>query len=215
MNTHSKYRPKSLADYIFPSQEVRDTVNMYAKGGCMRPLILHGTYGTGKSLLAELIPKAIDGENVQVTRLHAEDLSSRKTLREKLVRSSIFDRLTEPTNQSRYYVVIEECNTDWKSIKDAIRIAMDQMADRDLFIFTTNELDKMDGSVRSRSTELFVPPVMPQDFLVRAKQILNWEGIEVRDDGLLNTLEIIYKAHGDNRKYYETLDEIIYGATRH
>ena len=43
MNTHIKYRPKSLADYIFPSQNVRDTVNMYVKGGCMRPLILHGT----------------------------------------------------------------------------------------------------------------------------------------------------------------------------
>lgn len=215
MNTHSKYRPKSLQDYVFPNQSVRDTVNMYVNGGCMRPLILHGTYGTGKSLLAELIPKAIDGENVQVTRLHAEDLSSRKTISEKLVRPSIFDRLTEPTGQSRYYVIIEECNTDWKSIKDAIRIAMDLMAERDLFIFTTNELKNMDGSVRSRSTELLVPPVMPQDFLVRAKQILVSEGIKVRDDDLLDTLEIIYKAHGDNRKYYETLDEIIYRATHH
>lgn len=213
MNTHIKYRPKSLADYIFPSQNVRDTVNMYVKGGCMRPLILHGTYGTGKSLLAELIPKAIDGPSVVVTRLHAEDLSSRKTISEKLVRSPIFDWHMKPADQSRYYVIIEECNTDWKSIKDAIRIAMDQMADRDLIIFTTNEIEKMDGSVRSRSTELHVPPVEPDDFLTRAKEILHAEGQEMGEGDLLNALEATYSAHHDNRKYYEALDEIIYRAT--
>jgi DNA polymerase III delta prime subunit len=212
MNTNVKYRPSSLNDFIYPSTALKSVVEMYAEGKTMRPLILHGPHGTGKSLLSELIPKAIDGENVSTKRLSIDDLKSRSDIDKNLTRAAVFDSLTEPDGQSRYYSIFDEFVSDTKVSKDAMRTALDSMEGRGLYIFTTNELNKIDTGIVSRSECVYVPPVAPEDFLPKAVYILKNEGIDVPSDVLLNALIATHKVAADNRRYYKLLDQIIYRA---
>lgn len=214
MNTDYKYRPKSLDEFVFATTALKNAVNMYAEGETMRPLILHGPHGTGKSLLSELIPKSIDGADVSVQRLTIDDLRNRKSIEQNLTRPTQFDALTEPEGQSRYYTILDECEFDSKVLNDAVRIAMDRMEGRSLYVFVTNNLHKIDTGVVSRSTCVNVPPLNPEDFLPKALSILKSEGIEAPADVILDALVATHKVSPDNRQYYQALDRLIYRANR-
>ena len=60
INTAKKYSPQSLSDFIYPNAKTKDIVDAYVSGVTDQPLILHGSNGTGKSLLQRLIPNAIE-----------------------------------------------------------------------------------------------------------------------------------------------------------
>lgn len=208
MNTIHKYRPKSIDEFVFADDQLEKQIRRYAEGRNVMPLILHGSYGTGKSLLGELIPKAIDGEGVSVTKINAEDLNSKREVREKFSRSATFDRLYSQNNQQLGYTVVEEVNFD-PGARDALRTCLDDMAGRELYIFTTNELQKIDAGLRSRAVQVEVKPVPPERFLPRAQHILRSEGVELDDSVVSEVLEAVFDADGDNRKYYFALDDII------
>ena len=214
MNTNQKYRPKSLDEFIYPTKALKSAVEMYADGATMRPLILHGPHGTGKSLLAELIPKAIDGPNVSIQRTTIDDLKTRADIQKNLTRTTIFDSLVETEDQSRYYTVFDEFVSDTKVLKDAMRMALDSMEGRGMYIFTTNELNRVDTGIVSRSECVHVPPLSPEDFLPRAMFILNSEGIDAPPGVVLDALAATQRVSADNRRYYEVLDRLIYRANR-
>ena len=213
MNTEIKYEPKTLDDYIFPTKKIEDTVGMYVSGCTSKPLILHGPVGTGKSLLANLIPKAIDGPKVQVDKVYTDDLKTRGDVEKKLTRAETFDHFFEVNQQGQNYTIFDECVVDEKVHRDALLNAMDVMRGRGLIIFTTNKFNQFMPAVVSRSTEIYVPAVSPEMFLPRAKFILNCEGVDIPEHALLNALAATQAIREDNRLYYGALDQIIYKAT--
>ena len=214
MNTNYKYRPKSLDEFVFATTALKNAVNMYADGATMTPLILHGPHGTGKSLLAELIPKSIDGPDVVVSRLTIDDLKNRKSIKDNLTRSITYDDLFRSENQHWNYTILDECEFDSKVIKDAVRIAIDRMQGRNLYIFVTNDLNRIDTGVADRSMRVHVPPVSPEDFLPKALHILKSEGVEAPADVILDILVATHKANPSNREYYKVLDTLIDRANR-
>lgn len=208
VDTEIKYRPKTIADFVFPTQCVKDVVDAYCTGGVTRPLILCGKNGTGKSLLASLIPCAIEGRTAQVNRVQATDLNSNKEVNAKFSRNKQFDVLFTTDGQRYNYNVIEEVNFD-PSARDAFRVALDNFRGTDLTIITTNQIDKMDVGIKSRCEVVEVPPLSPEAFLPRAEQILAAEGVEFEHDALLAVLQAAYDVDPDNRKYYKKLDELL------
>ena len=208
MNTNYKYRPKSIDEFVFATDKLERQIRRYTDRKTTLPLVLHGPYGTGKSLLADLIPKAIDGEEVSVHKINAEDLNNKKEVRAKFSRSVTFDRLFSVGEQSMGYTVVEEVNFD-PTAKGALRTCLDDMSGREQFIFTTNELDKLDQGLLSRSEVVEVLPIPPDRFFDWAKHIVTSEGVEISDAVLRDLLEAVYDADYDNRSYYKALDEII------
>ena len=208
MNTQYKYRPQRIEDFVFASDRLERQIKRYTRGESLRPLVLFGKNGTGKSTLAELIPKTIDGSEVQVTKVKAEDLNSNAEVRRLFTRSKQFDKHFSPEGQSRCYTVVEEVNFDPKA-KGALRDSLDEMEGRDLAIFTTNELEKIDEGLLSRAEVIEIPPASPERFLPHAQKILRSEGIDLDDASVLEVLESVFDLHHDNRAYYKALDEII------
>jgi replication-associated recombination protein RarA len=208
MNSQHKYRPLTINEFVFANDDVERKIKRYTAGKTSRPLVLHGTYGTGKSLLAEIIPKSLDGQYVKVDHIKAEDLNSNAEVRKAFSRSKQFDKLFTPEGQSRNYIVVDEVNLDPRA-KGALRSSLDEMEGRDLVIFTTNEIEKIDPGLRSRAEVIEVPPVPPQRFLPRAQGILRSEGVDLDDAIILQTLEAVYGSDFDNRAYYKVIDEII------
>lgn len=208
MNTNNKYRPTKIADIVWASDELQEKINRYAQGRNSRPLILHGPFGTGKSLIAGLIPKAIDGDAVQVARIRPDELNSSDAVQKIFSRGRLFDRLFVPPGQRQTYTVMDEITISPKATA-ALRITLDEMAGRDLTIMTTNELSRLDPAIRSRSEVVFVPPVPPERFLKRAQEILVNENVLLDDKTVLEVLEAAFERREDNREYYKALDEVI------
>lgn len=208
MNTIRKYRPTTLNDFVFPNEKVKREIYRYVDGKTSLPLVLHGPYGTGKSTLAELIPIAIDGPEVQVRRVKAEDLNNAASVRDELSRPEGYDRLFSYGNQRRGYTIIEEVNFDPKA-KGAVRVSMDDMSDREQYIFTTNEVEKIDKGILSRSMVLEVPAATPEVFFPKARQIMDAEGVDISDHSLTQVLQSSYAKKPDNREYYSAIDPII------
>lgn len=208
MNTQYKYRPQRIEDFVFANDRLERQIKRYTSGKSLRPLVLYGPNGTGKSTLADLIPKSIDGAEVKVERIKAEDLNSNAEVRKLFTRSKQFDKLFAPEGQSRCYTVVEEVNFDPKA-KGALRDSLDEMEGRDLAIFTTNEVDKLDEGLLSRAEVIEIPPAPAARFLPHAQKILRAEGVELDDASVLDVLESVYDLHRDNRAYYKAMDEII------
>ena len=208
IDTERKYSPAFIGDLIFPNAYVKSVITAYASGEVRRPLILCGRNGTGKSLIAKLLPKAIEGmEEVQVTHVKAHKLNSDSEVDELFSRNKMFDSLFTVNGQRFTYNVIEEMNSCIKG-RNAFRIALDKYMGTDLTIITTNEIAQIDKGIRSRCEVLEVPACTPIIFFPHAKSIMENEGIEIEDSALLAALEASYEIAPDNRGYYKVLDSL-------
>lgn len=212
MNTNIKYRPKSIDELIFADSQTEAIVKKYSSGQTTRPLILYGPYGSGKSLISELIPKAIDGPAVSVEKHRAQDIASPEKLSKTIRSKTQFEKFFKPAYQSRFHTLFDDWNGEVKMDHQSIREAIDDIVDGNMIIFTTNELEKMDPGIRSRAEQVFVDTLKPEQFFTRSKDILQKEGVMIDDAALLSALQATYNRYRDNRKYYETLDNIIYRA---
>jgi len=212
VDTERKYRPTNLNEFVFPNAQVEEIVRAYGTGDITRPLILSGPNGTGKSLLSEIIPTAIEGFKPQVNRVKSCDLNSSTEIYSQFTRNKQFDNLYTSNNQRFNYNVIEEVNFDNKA-RDAFRVVLDDYRGIDITIMTTNELEKIDIGIRSRCEILHVPPCEPDVFFPYAKAIIQAEGYDIDDAALTAALDAVYEQRPDNRRYYQTLDEILRKAT--
>jgi DNA polymerase III delta prime subunit len=208
INTEIKYSPALIGDLIFPNAQVKSVITAYASGEVRRPLILCGRNGTGKSLIAKLLPKAIEGmEDVQVTHVKSHKLNSDSEVEELFSRNKMFDSLFTVNGQRYTYNIIEEMNTCIKG-RNAFRVALDKYLLTDLTIITTNEIAQIDKGIRSRCEVLEVPACTPEVFFPHAKRIMDKERIEIEDSSLLAALEASYDIAPDNRGYYKVLDAL-------
>ena len=208
VDTETKYRPTSLADYVYPNNELKAVIEAYATGDITRPLILCGANGTGKSLLASLLPNAIEGIKAEVNYVRAEDLNSNKEVRTQFAQNKQFSQLFTINNQRYNYHIIEEVNFDAKAT-DAFKVVLDEYRGSDLTIITTNSVHKIDAGIRDRCEVVEVPACTPDVFLKRAKQIVEAEGYIYDEAALLRALETAYDIKPSNRSYYKKIEEIM------
>jgi DNA polymerase III delta prime subunit len=208
LNSELKYSPKYLGDIIFPNDYVKKVVTAYASGEVTRPLILCGRNGTGKSLLARLIPQAIEQmDRVVVTYIKSYALNSDNEVDRLLTKNKQFDLLFTTNGQRYNYYIVEEMNALIKG-RNAFRVALDRFQGTDLTIITTNEVARIDKGIRSRCEILEVPACKPEVFFTHAKRIMAKEGANIDDDALLEALEATYEQTPDNRSYYQILDRL-------
>jgi len=208
INTAKKYAPQSLSDFIYPNSEAKDIVDAYVLGGEERSLILHGTNGTGKSLLQRLIPNAIEQCEASLQVVKCADLKTAADIHDLYGRNKHFNRNFTINGQRFNYIIIEEFMMTNKKMIDALKIELDDTLGTDLTILSTNRFEKIDYGIESRSLTLELLPCEPQVFFPHAKKMFAAEGVDYDDQKLLNCLEVTYALRQDNRKYYQAIDSL-------
>jgi DNA polymerase III delta prime subunit len=208
INSAKKYSPQSMSEFIFPNAEAQEIADAYVSGEIEQPLILHGTNGTGKSLLQRLIPNAIEKSEASLQVVKCADLKSASDIHDLYGRNKHFNRTFTVDGQRFNYIIIEEFLMTNKRMIDALKIEIDQTLGTDLTILSTNRFDKIDYGIVSRSIDLELIPCAPQIFFSHAKKMFLSEGIEYDDQKLLKCLEVTYSLNQDNRKYYQAIDSL-------
>ena len=208
INTAKKYSPQSLSDFIFPNSEAKDITDAYVSGVTEQPLILHGSNGTGKSLLQRLIPNAIEQRQASLQVVKCADLKTAADIHDLYGRNKHFNRTFTIDGQRFNYIIIEEFLMTNKKMIDALKIELDDTLGTDLTIISTNRFDKIDYGIVSRSIDLELLPCEPQVFLPHAKKMFESEGVDFDDQKLLKSLEVTYALRQDNRKYYQAIDSL-------
>jgi replication-associated recombination protein RarA len=205
MNVAEKYAPTSLNDVVIPNVATQNRLNGYASSGLNGHIILWGPNGTGKSTVAHLLPKAISGDDALVESKNLEQLLAMKDLKGYLKQTA---HVAKVMNDSKYFLVYDE--------SDAVKgnfarfwTAVDYCGSDVMMIFTTNNPMSIPASIRSRSDEIALPALTPQQFLPRAQFILQSEGVQLPNAQVLHYLMQIQHTP-DARKYCRRLDEIIY-----
>lgn len=203
-----KYAPTCLDDVVMGSSILKNRLAEYINGRDLKPLILHGGVGTGKTTIANLLPDAIEGKIAEVTRLKAVEFNSINDVMQAFEDNTMFYQVFTINDQKRNYIISNEINFTPKAAI-AFRDVVDGMVSHTQFIFTTNYIDQVDLALRDRSNCLAVPAVTAKDWLPRSQWILEQEGIALSDDQLLKVLSTQLQVSSSNRKLLECLEDFV------
>lgn len=201
-----KYAPKNLADVVFSDPFAKAQIKQYADGLTLRPLLLHGPYGTGKSTIAELLPFAMV-HNFQASDSKWLVGDVRKDFVSKITSIQNFTSNMSLNSAGLKVIVIDEFDNMDPSLQRSLKGHLDRFSNYLLFIFTTNNLKKVDGGIRSRCLRLHIGKAAPAVWLPRMRKILKAE--KVTAPPKQNLLDMADASNGDCRELLSDLEDYV------
>lgn len=195
-----KYAPKKLRDIVFADIAVEHEIHSYVSREDMRPIILYGPNGTGKSSVAKLIPGEF-GEGI-VHEINPLVVSIEPGIRKIFLQSL---QLVDVFGTKTY--IFDEIDLLPKSLVQTLKLAIDECGESKRFIATTNRIDALDKGHRSRALCLPLVQASLERWRPRIRAILDAEGVPVPKDRLLR--EMLENSGGDNRQFLADLQRYV------
>jgi DNA polymerase-3 subunit gamma/tau len=200
-----KYEPTSIQEVVFNVANTEHFMLAYASGEMRCPhLMLHGTNGSGKTTVANLIAKALTRDSGLWLRDSADEFLKRNNLRYYLD-CNLF---AYGQADDRAVIVFNELEQYSRSLSK-LWTAMDENADKLVVIITTNEPTKFQNAILSRCDMYEFKRITPGQYAPRAQQILAKEGLILSVREVEAYLEKYTGAHSDVRDYLRTMDKML------
>jgi len=189
-----KYRPKRLEDVVL-EPEVRVKLEEYIKAGEIPHLLFHGSPGTGKSTVAQIL---IDNLDCVCMKLNASLDRGIGVVRDQL---SMF-AASQGAEKWRIVFFDEADNMSVDALK-ACRSLIEQFEHRVRFIMTANYPKRIEPAILSRMQSFEFKPMGNKESLRRLCSILDQEGVTYAKD---TVFQIIEKTYPDIRTAIQCLE---------
>jgi replication factor C subunit 2/4 len=200
-----KYAPKQLSEVVFADVDVEEAIQRYTSRQDMRPLILYGPNGTGKSTVARLLAKEILPGIGELNTLELDPFRSESELK---TRKSIFYHISlRGFGGDSKILILDEFDQFQKPVVRSLKSAIEKYSQNVLFIATTNDLSALDKGHRSRAVCLQLLQAPIERWIPRIRTILDAERIPIPKDRLLG--KMLENSGGDNRQFLEDLQRYV------
>ena len=168
-----KYAPKAFSDLVFANDKQEAIVRTWAHNASLQPLLFHGPPGIGKTSVAKVCANELYGgmHSSNVKHFSADEGITTPVLRD------LFDEFAGsaplPTDQAAHrLMIIDEVESLKRGVQKSVKGLLDKYSSNCHFIFTTNEIKKIDSAVENRCHVIeFVPPDAGK-WLPRIKYVL-------------------------------------------
>lgn len=185
-----RYRPRTIDEYVFVDDHVRDQIQHYVKTRNIPHLLFYGPAGTGKTTLAKILINEMDIDPIDVMFANGSKEGRKIEWVDKLIGFC----QTMPMNIGGYKVVIVDeadyLNRD--SVQPAMRNLMEEYAGSVRFILTCNYANRIIQPLKSRCTEIHIDKTDKEQFALRTITILGQESVEFDAEDLMSYIDATY-----------------------
>jgi len=173
-----KYRPTSIDEYVWISQDFREKFKGWvAEPDTLPNLILHGPSGTGKTTLAKLLKIELGIENEDFLYLPGSRNSGIET-----VRGQVTEFCENQGWNGLRLVVYDEAERLTRDAQEGLRDLTEIFTDSVRFIFTCNDIRRIVPALQGRCLVQQIQALDQEAFLSRLVEVALAEGINIEQD---------------------------------
>ena len=187
-----KYRPKTIADYVFRDDAQRKQVQGWVDSKAIPHLLFSGAPGTGKTTLAKVLINMLDIDEYDVLEINASRENSVENVRDKITNFV----QTMPFGDIKV-VLLDEADYITPNGQAALRCVMEEYHTTARFVLTCNYPNRVIPALHSRCQGFHIERLDQTEFTARVAQILVSEKVEID----IETIDTYVKAtYPDLRK---------------
>jgi len=207
------HEPKSLNDIIFGNPESKLRIYDIVTGAESLPaggksgILLYGTWGTGKTTMATMLPNAIEkGKTQEFLTMQADLIRCQQGFNGPQV-IDLITRILDKHSlnvSGLHYIIIDEVDLLTKSAQESLKSTLNTT--RCIFILTTNYIADLDRGLLDRCVLVEMNAANNEQLLPLAHKIAKDLGDVLSDEDLLPTLTA---ANGSFRNIQHNVERLI------
>lgn len=191
MNT-TKYQPQTINEVVFGNDESRQLTEDIVSGVLPFPfegktgILLYGTFGTGKTTLARILPAAIEMAQTTYSLSMPADFFGCQQGHSGTVITETVKRQNNVTSfnaSGRHYFIFDEVDSLSKAAQAGLKTTLN--SNRSVFILTTNNISQLDKGVKDRCVLVEMNAAVEAEYLPLARRIASDENVVLSDAQLL------------------------------